>query len=59
MLGSITTYTALLEQTGPILAETYKELGVDLVLAIPFCPACHRATSLIAKKSRIAPACRP
>jgi D-proline reductase (dithiol) PrdB len=49
MLGSITTYTALLEQTAPIIAETFIEMGVDVVLAVPFCPACHRATSLVAK----------
>jgi D-proline reductase (dithiol) PrdB len=49
MLGSITTYTALLEQTAPVVAQTFAEMGADLVLAVPFCPACHRATSLIAK----------
>ncbi len=53
MLGSITTYTPLLEQTAPVLAETFTEMGVDLVLAIPFCPACHRATSLIARSLEV------
>jgi D-proline reductase (dithiol) PrdB len=49
MLGSITTYTRMLEQTAPMVAEAFKDQGVDLVLAVPFCPACHRATSLLAK----------
>jgi D-proline reductase (dithiol) PrdB len=49
MLGSITTYTELLEESAPMVAHTFKDLGVDLVLAVPFCPACHRATSLVAK----------
>lgn len=49
MLGSITTYTALAKQSVPMIAETFTEMGVDAVLLIPFCPACHRATSVIAR----------
>lgn len=49
MLGSITKYTELLEQTVPVMAEVFAEQSVDAVLLIPFCPACHRATSLIAR----------
>jgi D-proline reductase (dithiol) PrdB len=49
MLGSITKYTDLLERTLPTLAETFKDQDVDLVLMVPFCPACHRATSLLAR----------
>jgi D-proline reductase (dithiol) PrdB len=49
MLGSITTYTKLVEQTVPVMADVFKDQDVDVVLLIPFCPACHRATSLIAR----------
>jgi D-proline reductase (dithiol) PrdB len=49
MLGSITKYTELLEQTLPAVAETFAEQDVDLVLLVPFCPACHRATALMAR----------
>ncbi len=49
MLGSITRYTELLEQTVPAVAETFTGQGVDLVLLVPFCPACHRATALMAR----------
>lgn len=49
MLGSITRYTDLLEQTVPVLAETFAEQAVDVVLLVPFCPACHRATALVAR----------
>jgi D-proline reductase (dithiol) PrdB len=49
MLGSITKYTDLVEQTAPLIAETYADQGVDLVLLVPFCPACHRATHLVSR----------
>jgi D-proline reductase (dithiol) PrdB len=49
MLGSITTYSQLLEKTVPGLAHMYREMDVDLVLLVPFCPACHRATAMIAR----------
>src|SRR5579871_1498864 len=49
MLGSITTYTQLLEKTVPGLTHVYREMDVDLVLLVPFCPACHRATAMIAR----------
>jgi D-proline reductase (dithiol) PrdB len=49
MLGSITRYSELLEQTAPVVAETFSEQAVDVVLLVPFCPACHRATALMAR----------
>ncbi|HEY2715039.1 MAG TPA: glycine/sarcosine/betaine reductase selenoprotein B family protein [Solirubrobacterales bacterium] len=49
MLGSITTYTQLAEQTVPGIAHSFREQGVDLVLLVPFCPACHRATAIVAR----------
>lgn len=49
MLGSITKYTELVEQTAPVAAEVFLEQDVDLVLMIPFCPACHRATHLLSR----------
>jgi D-proline reductase (dithiol) PrdB len=49
MLGSITTYKELVEQTVPVMAEIFKDQGTDLVLLVPFCPACHRATLLVAR----------
>jgi D-proline reductase (dithiol) PrdB len=49
MLGSITLYSELVEKTVPLIADVYREQEVDLVLLVPFCPACHRATHLIAR----------
>jgi D-proline reductase (dithiol) PrdB len=49
MLGSITTYTKLLEQTVPVMVDVFNDMDVDVVLMVPFCPACHRATSMIAR----------
>lgn len=50
MLGSITTYTELLDRTVPGMVDVFKDMGVDVVLMVPFCPACHRATSMIARR---------
>jgi D-proline reductase (dithiol) PrdB len=49
MLGSITLYSELVEKTVPLIADVYREQEVDLVLLVPFCPACHRATHLVAR----------
>jgi D-proline reductase (dithiol) PrdB len=49
MVGSIERYTELIEQTIPSIKAIYDAQGVDLVLVLPFCPACHRATGIIAR----------
>jgi D-proline reductase (dithiol) PrdB len=49
MVGSIERYTELLEQTVPQIKAVFDSQGVDLVLMLPFCPACHRATGIIAR----------
>jgi D-proline reductase (dithiol) PrdB len=49
MVGSIERYTELVEQTIPSIKAIYDSQGVDLVLVLPFCPACHRATGIIAR----------
>lgn len=49
MLGSITLYTDLAEKTVPAIADVYREHEVDVVLLVPFCPACHRATHIVAR----------
>jgi D-proline reductase (dithiol) PrdB len=49
MVGSIERYTELIEQTIPAMKAVYDSQGVDLVLVLPFCPACHRATGIIAR----------
>ena len=49
MVGSIERYTELMEQTVPQMKAVFDAQGVDLVLLLPFCPACHRATGLIAR----------
>ena len=49
MVGSIERYTELVEQTIPSIKAVYDSQGVDLVLVLPFCPACHRATGIIAR----------
>jgi D-proline reductase (dithiol) PrdB len=49
MLGSITRYRELVENTAPMIAEVLADQDVDLVLMVPFCPACHRATHMISR----------
>lgn len=49
MLGSITRYSELVERTAPMIAEVLTDQEVDLVLMVPFCPACHRATHMISR----------
>jgi len=49
MVGSIQRFTELVEQTVPAIKQIYDAQGVDLVMLFPFCPACHRATAVIAR----------
>jgi len=49
MVGSIQRFTELVEQTVPSIKQIYDSQGVDLVFLFPFCPACHRATTVIAR----------
>ena len=49
MVGSIQRFTELVEQTVPVIKQIYDSHGVDLVFLFPFCPACHRATTVIAR----------
>jgi D-proline reductase (dithiol) PrdB len=49
MVGSIQRFTELVEQTVPAIKKIYDSQGVDLVFLFPFCPACHRATGVIAR----------
>jgi D-proline reductase (dithiol) PrdB len=49
MVGSIQRFTDLVEQTVPAIKQIYDSQGVDLVFLFPFCPACHRATAVIAR----------
>jgi D-proline reductase (dithiol) PrdB len=52
MVGSIERYTELVEQTIPSIKAVYDSQGVDLVLVLPLCPACHRAAGIIARVRR-------
>src|ERR1700680_923320 len=49
MVGSIQRYTDLVEQTIPAIKQIYDSQGVDLVFLFPFCPSCHRSTTVIAR----------
>src|SRR5579863_8958064 len=49
MVGSIQRFTELVEETIPAIKQIYDSQGVDLVFLFPFCPACHRATTVIAR----------
>jgi D-proline reductase (dithiol) PrdB len=49
MVGSIQRFTELVEETVPAIKQIYDAQGVDLVFLFPFCPACHRATAVIAR----------
>src|SRR5579863_3561643 len=49
IVGSIQRYTELVEQTLPAIKQIYDSQGVDLVFVFPFCPACHRAATVVAR----------
>ncbi len=49
MVGSIQRFTDLVEQTVPAIKQIFDSQGVDLVFVFPFCPACHRASGVIAR----------
>jgi D-proline reductase (dithiol) PrdB len=49
LVGSISTYTALVEQAAPRILSEFERQGVDLVFLFPFCPMCHRSTSVLAR----------
>src|ERR1700693_5470680 len=49
MVGSIQRFTDLVEQTVPALKQIYDSQGVHLFFLFPVCPACHRATAVIAR----------
>lgn len=49
IVGSIQRYTELVEQTVPAIKQIYDSQGVDLVFIFPFCPACHRAATVVAR----------
>ncbi len=49
ILGSITTYSDLVQETVPKIKGELDAMGVDLVVLFPFCPACHRATCVVAR----------
>jgi D-proline reductase (dithiol) PrdB len=49
MVGAISTQERLLLETVPAIADDFESQGVDLVLLLPFCPACHTTVPLIAR----------
>jgi D-proline reductase (dithiol) PrdB len=49
LVGSISKYTELVETVVPKILAEYERQGVDLVMLMPFCPMCHRSTSVIAR----------
>jgi D-proline reductase (dithiol) PrdB len=49
MVGAVSAQEQLLQQTVPVIADEFEAQGVDLVLLLPFCPACHTTVPLIAR----------
>lgn len=49
LVGSISVYTELVQTAVPKILGEYERQGVDLVFLLPFCPMCHRSTSVIAR----------
>lgn len=49
LVGSISTYAALVESAVPKILAEYERQEVDLVFLFPFCPMCHRSTSVLAR----------
>jgi hypothetical protein len=49
MVGSIERFTDRVEQTVPVVKQIDDSQGADLVFLFPSCPACHRASAVIAR----------
>jgi len=49
MVGSITRYDELALETAPRIVSDFLEMGVQLVLVLPFCPQCHVAAGVLAR----------
>lgn len=49
VLGSITLWDRLATETAPRIKAAFDAQGVDVVLIVPFCPACHRAMMILAR----------
>lgn len=49
LVGAISDQERLLTETVPSIAGEFERQGVDLVLLLPFCPACHTSVPLIAR----------
>jgi hypothetical protein len=49
VLGSITLWDRLATETAPRIKAELDRQGVDVVLVVPFCPACHRAMAILVR----------
>ncbi|WP_415394249.1 hypothetical protein ACMTN4_00290 (plasmid) [Rhodococcus globerulus] len=49
LVGAISDQERLMQETAPQIYEEFRKQGVDLVLLLPFCPACHTTVPLIAR----------
>jgi D-proline reductase (dithiol) PrdB len=49
LVGAISDQERLLTETVPQIHDEFRKQGVDLVLLLPFCPACHTSVPLIAR----------
>ncbi|EWM11952.1 hypothetical protein [Kutzneria sp. 744] len=50
MVGSISRYVKLATETAPRIVDEFADMGVDLVLVVPFCPPqCHNAAGVLAR----------
>jgi D-proline reductase (dithiol) PrdB len=49
VLGSISLWDRLANETAPKIKAEFDAQGVDLVVIVPFCPGCHRAMMILAR----------
>jgi D-proline reductase (dithiol) PrdB len=49
IVGSISKWEELATDLAPRIVEEFQDMGVDLVLVLPFCPACHLAAGVLAR----------
>jgi D-proline reductase (dithiol) PrdB len=49
MVGAVSAQEELLQETVPAVFNEFQNQKVDLVLLLPFCPACHTTVPLIAR----------
>lgn len=49
MIGAIKRLRVLADEVAPAIATEARQMGADLLLVVPLCPACHQAMAVVAR----------